>query len=82
MELYAALQVARHACQPFQPSVESGLELSPGGHDDLNAAQGVERLHEADEEDLAVQSVVEALNELTPELGRHIGMHVHAHDDL
>ena len=67
MKHHAALQVAGQSAEPFHPTVESWLKLCPGGHRHLYAAQGVERLLESDEDNLPVQSVVEALCELTPE---------------
>ena len=82
MELDAAVQIARHARQTLQPAVETRLELGPRRHHHLYAPQRVERLHEAGEHYLTVQSVVQTLQELAPELGIDIGMHVHAHDDF
>ena len=82
VELYAAVQVAGHAAQPFQPAVEARLELCPRRHRHLYAPQRVERLYQSDEHYLAVQPVVEALYELAPELGVDVCVDVHAHDDF
>ena len=82
MEDDAAVEIAGESCQPFQPSVEARFELRPRRHRHLDAADGVERLPDARHDDLPAQSVEETLVELTPELGRHLVVHVHSDDDL
>ena len=62
--------------------METGLKLRPGGNGDLDASQGVEGLYKTDEDNLTVQTVVEALDEVAPELRIPFCMHVHAHDNL
>ena len=62
--------------------METRLELSAGGYGYLYAAQRVERLYEAGKHNLAVQSVVEALDEFSPELLAGIGVDMHAHNDF
>ena len=82
MELDAAVQIACHACQALQPAVEARLELSARGYGHLYAAQRVQGLHKAREHNLAVQTVIQALQEFAPELGIDIRVHVHTHDNL
>ena len=82
MELYSAVQFGRQPAQPLQPSVEARLIFGAAGHGHAYAAQGGQRLYEPDEHNLAVQSVVETLDEVAPELGVAVGVHVYAHDDL
>ena len=49
VELYAAVELASKTAEPFQPAVETRLELSPAGHGHLYAAQGGEGLYQAGE---------------------------------
>ena len=82
VELYAAVEFAGEAREAFEPAVEAGFILGTAGYGHPYAAEGIERLNEAREHNLAVQAVVEALDEIAPELGVLIGMDVHTHDDL
>ena len=82
MKLYAAVQIACHTGQSLQPATESRLKFGPGRHSHLDAPEGVEGLHEPCQHNLAVQSVVEALQKFAPELRVGICVNVHAHDDF
>ena len=82
MELDAAVELLGKAAQTFQPTVEARLKLGPRRHGHLDAAQRVERLHEAGEDNLTVQAVVETLDEVAPELRVRLGMDVHTHHNL
>ena len=62
--------------------METWLKLRPGRHHHLNAAQGRHRLYETGKDNLTVQTVVETLNEFTPEAGVDISMNVHTHNNL
>ena len=82
VELNAAVKLTGNPAKPLEPAVETRFELSPAGHGHLNAAKRVEWLYKACKHDLPVQSVVETLQEVAPELGVALGMNVHAEDDF
>ena len=82
VEQDATVQLFGKAAQTLQPAVEARLVLSPRGHGHLYQPQRGHRLFEAGEDDLAVQSVVEALYELAPELLSDVRVNVHAHHHL
>ena len=67
MELNAAFQIGSQACQTIDPAMESRLKFSPAGHSHLNAANGVERLSEAGNDNLSVQSGEQAFSKDAPE---------------
>ena len=82
MEHDAAVQIAREAGQALYPTVEAWLKLCPRWYCHHDAADGVERLLDTSHDNLAAQSIEEALVELPPELRRYLGVHVHADDNL
>ena len=82
MELDPAIQVAGHSCQSLQPAVETRFELCSAGHYNLNASQRIERLYKTRQDNLAVQTVVQTLYEVAPELGVDLCMDMHTHNDF
>ena len=82
VELCSAVELTGQAAEAFEPAVESWFELRTAGHGDTYAAQGVQRLYESHEHNLAVQAIVETLYEVAPELSVLVGVDMHAHDDL
>ena len=82
MELDAAVQLLRQTTQSLKPSMESRFELCPRGYYHLNSAKGRHRLYETRQDNLTVQTIIEALDKLTPESGIDVGMNVHTHDNL
>ena len=82
MELYAAVQLTGKSAQSLQPAMESWLKLSTRWHSHTYAAQCRQWLNKSHQDDLAIQSVVQALYKLTPEPWVDIRMHVHTHHDL
>ena len=82
MELYAAVQLTGKATEALQPSVEAWFKLCSAGYGHLNTSQRAKWLSKTHEQNLSVQTVVEALNKLTPELFGNLSVDVHAHHNL
>ena len=82
MKLNATIQLARKPAQTFQPAMEARLIFRSAWYGYLNLAKGVERLCESHKKNLTVQTIVETLYELTPELAAYLSMDVHTHDYL
>ena len=82
VKLRVALHVACQAREALQPAVEARLELRTRRHSHLYAAYRGQRLIEASHYYLRVEAVEEALVERSPELLRHLRVHVHADDDV
>ena len=82
MELDAAIELTSQTTEALEPTKESRLELGTRRHGHTDAAQRGHGLNETHEDNLAVQAVIQALDELTPEPWVDIGMNVHTHDNL
>ena len=82
MELGTAVELSSQSAEPFQPTVEARFKLCPRRYGHPYATQGGHRLHEAGEEYLTVETVVETLYELSLETRVGVGMYVHTHDDF
>ena len=82
MELDTTVQLTCHPAQSFHPPLEAWFKLCPRRHGHPDTSQRRQGLHEACQDDLTVQTVIQALDEVAPEPGVGIGMDVHAHDDL
>ena len=82
VKLDATIQLSCQSAQTLQPTMEAWLKLRPGRHHYLDTAQGRHRLYETGKDNLTVQTVVETLNEFSPEAGVDIGMNVHTHNNL
>ena len=82
VELYPTVQLLCQLAQSLQPAVEARLKLRTAGHRHADAAQRVQRLYKARQHNLTVQTVIEALDEVAPELHVMAGVYVHTHDDL
>ena len=82
VELYLAVEVPRDPCQTFYPPAEAWLVLGTGRYDDNDPSQRRQGMIETCHDDLPVETVEQALMELSPEFWRHVLVHVHADEDL
>ena len=82
VELRMTLHVGSHTAHTLQPTVETRLKLRPRRHSHLHTAYGGKRLVESSHYYLRVQSIEQALVERSPELLRHLWVHVHSNEDV